>query len=172
MPRQRCHNQVMARAAPPPAAPACLATNGRLAVAARLAVPARLAAAIAGAAAAAGALAVAEGPGRATTYAGSSAAGATLTLSAGLGLIAAGLVICLARRPGRTGDLALLAGLCWFTPVWAAWQDGPPLIPTAAMVAAGFTFPLIVHLALTCPTGGLARRLAACWWPPSTPRRC
>ena len=143
----------MARAAPPPAAPACLATNGRLAVAARLAVPARLAAAIAGAAAAAGALAVAEGPGRATTYAGSSAAGATLTLSAGLGLIAAGLVICLARRPGRTGDLALLAGLCWFTPVWAAWQDGPPLIPTAAMVAAGFTFPLIVHLALTCPTG-------------------
>jgi signal transduction histidine kinase len=131
----------MAPAAPPPAVPA------------RLAVPARIAAAIAGAAVAAGALAVAEGPGRATTYAGSSAAGAALTLSAGLGLIAAGLVICVARRPGRTGDLALLAGLCWFAPVWAAWQDGPPLIPSATMVVAGFTFPLIVHLVLTCPTG-------------------
>jgi hypothetical protein len=95
----------------------------------------------------------AAGPGRSTTYAGSSAAGAVLTLSAGLGLIAAGLVICLGRRPGRTGDLALAAGLTWFAPVWAAWQDGPPLIPSAAMVAAGFTFPLIVHLVLTHPTG-------------------
>ena len=97
----------------------------------------RVAAGLAGLAVAAGALAVAAGPGRATTYAGSSAAGAVLTLSAGLGLIAAGLVICLARRPGRTGDLALAAGACWFAPVWVAWQDGPPLIPSAAMVAGG-----------------------------------
>jgi signal transduction histidine kinase len=149
----------MSRAAPPPAAPERLATRGYLAV------PARLAAAVAGAAVAAGALAVAEGPGRATTYAGSSATGAALTLSAGLGLIAAGLVICLARQPGRTGGLALAAGGCWFAPVWAAWQDGPPLIPSAAMAAAGFTFPLIVHLVLTCPTGRVgstpARVLAA-----------
>jgi signal transduction histidine kinase len=114
---------------------------------------ARGAAGLAGLAAAAGALAVAEGAGRATTYAGSSAVGAALTLSAGVGLIAAGLVICLAHRPGRTGDLALLAGVCWFAPVWVAWQDGPPLIPSIAMVAAGFTFPLIVHLVLTHPTG-------------------
>src|SRR5260370_34718845 len=96
---------------------------------------------------------MAGGSGRATTYAGSSAAGAALTLAAGLGLITAGLVAGLARRPGRTGDLALLAGACWFAPVWVAWQDGPPLIPSAAMVAGGFTFPLIVPLVLTCPTG-------------------
>jgi signal transduction histidine kinase len=76
-----------------------------------------------------------------------------LTLCAGLGLIAAGLVIWLARRPARTGNLALFAGVCWFAPVWMAWQNGPPLIPSAAMVAAGFTFPLIVHLVLTHPTG-------------------
>jgi signal transduction histidine kinase len=109
---------------------------------------------------AAGALAIAEGPGRATTYAGSSAAGAALTVCAGLGLIAAGLVIRLARQPGRTGDLALGAGLCWFAPVWVAWQDGPPLIPSIAMVAAGFTFPLIVHLVLTHSTGWAGSRPA------------
>src|SRR5215470_10510969 len=137
----------MGRAGPSAATPAHLAAPGRLAT------PVRATAALAGLAVAAGALAVAEGPGRSTTYAGSSAAGAVLTVCAGLGLIAAGLVICLARRPGRTGDLALLAGLCWFAPVWVAWQDGPPLIPSIAMAAAGFTFPVIVHLVLTHPTG-------------------
>src|SRR5215831_6697910 len=98
----------MARAAPPPAAPARLAAPGRLAALVRVA------AALAGLALAAGALAVAGGPGRSTTYAGSSAAGTALTVCAGLGLIAAGLVARLARRPGRTGDLALGAGVCWF----------------------------------------------------------
>jgi signal transduction histidine kinase len=137
----------MGRAGPSAATPAHLAAPGRLAA------PARVAAGLAGLALAAGALAIAEGPGRATTYAGSSAAGAALTVCAGLGLIAAGLVLCLARWPGRTGDLALLAGVCWFAPVWVAWQDGPPLIPSIAMVAAGFTFPLLVHLVLTHPTG-------------------
>jgi signal transduction histidine kinase len=137
----------MVRAGPSAATPAHLAAPGRLAA------PVRVAAGLGGLAAAAGALAIAEGPGRSTTYAGSSAAGTTLTVCAGVGLIAAGLVIRLARRPGRTGDLALGAGLCWFAPEWAAWQDGPPLIPSIAMVAAGFTFPLIVHLVLTHPTG-------------------
>jgi signal transduction histidine kinase len=141
--RRRCHNRVMERLWP------------RLAVPARpaLAVPSRLAAGLAGLAAAAGALAVAEGPGRSTTYAGSSAAGAALTLSAGLALMAAGLVICLGRRPRRTGDLALLAGFTWFAPVWAAWQNGPPLVPSVAMALGGFTFPLILHLVLAYPGG-------------------
>jgi signal transduction histidine kinase len=155
----------MPRAAPPPAPPARPAAPGRRAVPVRLAVAARVATGLAGLAAAAGALAVAEGPGRATTYAGRSAAGAALALCAGLGLIAAGLVIGSGRRPGPTGDLALLAGLCWFAPVWVSWQDGPPLIPSIAMVAAVFTFPLIVHLVLTHPAGRAgskrARLLAA-----------
>jgi signal transduction histidine kinase len=137
----------------------------RPAAAARLAVPAprtaavrgvalaRLSAGLVGVAVAAGALAVAEGPGLATTYAGSSAAGAVLTLSAGLALIAAGLMIWLGPGPRRTGDLALLAGLAWFAPVWVAWQDGPPLVPSFAMVAGGFTFPLVVHLVLAYPGG-------------------
>jgi len=155
----------MARAEPPPAAPARLAAPPRLAGPGRLAGSARVATGLAGLAVAAGAMAVAAGPGRSTTYTGSSAAGVVLTVGAGLGLIAAGLVICLARRPGLTGDLALLAGLCWFAPVWVAWQDGPPLIPSIAMVAAAFTFPLIVHLVLTHPAGRVdstsARVLAA-----------
>jgi signal transduction histidine kinase len=149
----------MGRAGPSAATPAHLAAPGRLAT------PVRAAAALAGLAVAAGALAVAAGPGRATTYAGSSAAGTALTVCAGLGLIAAGLVICLARGPGRTGGLALGAGVCWFAPVWVAWQDGPLLIPSIAMVAAGFTFPLLVHLVPTHPTGRAdsrpARLLAA-----------
>jgi len=155
----------MARAEPPPAAPARLAAPPRLAGPGRLAGSARVATGLAGLAVAAGAMAVAAGPGRSTTYTGSSAAGVVLTVGAGLGLLVAGLVIGLARRPGRTGDLALLAGLCWFAPVWVAWQDGPPLIPSIAMVAAAFTFPLIVHLVLTHPAGRVdstsARVLAA-----------
>src|SRR6266536_4259208 len=143
MRRQRCHNRVMERLWP------------RLAVPARpaLAVPSRLAAGLLGLAAAAGALAIAEGPGRSTTYAGRSAAGAALTLCARLALMAAGLVICLGPRPRRTGNLALLAGFTWFAPVWAAWQNGPPLVPSVAMVLGGFTFPLIVHLVLAYPGG-------------------
>jgi signal transduction histidine kinase len=144
----------MVRAGPSAATPAHLAAPGRLAALVRVA------AGLAGLALAAGGLAIAEGPGRATTYAGSSAAGTALTVCAGLGLVAAGLVIRLAGRPGRTGDLALGAGLCWFAPVWVAWQDGPPLIPSIAMVAAGFTFPLIVHLVLTHPTGRAGARPA------------
>jgi signal transduction histidine kinase len=132
----------------------------RQAVPARIGGPARVAAGLAGLAAAAGALAVAVGPGRATTYAGSSALGAILTVSAGTALILAGVLIGLTRRTGCTGDLALLAGVCWFAPVWVAWQDGPPLIPTVAMVAAGFTFPLIVHLVLAHPSGRLGSKPA------------
>src|SRR6266704_419623 len=85
----------MVRAGPSAATPAHLAAPGRLA--ARV----RVAAALAGLAVATGALAVAAGPGRSTTYAGSSAAGTALTVCAGLGLIAAGLVIRLARRQAR-----------------------------------------------------------------------
>src|SRR5215471_14179280 len=112
------------------------ATSAHLAAPGRLAAPVRAAAAVAGLAVAAGALAVAAGPGRSTTYAGSSAAGTALTLCAGAGLIAAGLVVRLARGPGWTGDLALLAGVCWFA------------------------FPLLVHLVLTHPTGRAGSRPA------------
>jgi len=118
-----------------------------------LTAAARLLIGVLGLGAAAGALAIADGPGRFVTYAGRSGGGAALTLFAGLGLIAAGLVTSLGRRPVRTADLALLAGLVWFAPVWVGWQEGPPLVRSIAMVPAGFAFPLVFHLVLAYPSG-------------------
>ncbi len=119
----------------------------------RLATATRVVAGLLAVGAAIGALVIAEGPGRSTTYAGSSPLGAALTLCAGLGLVAAGLVTRLRRQSGRIGDLAVLAGLTWFAPVWVAWQEGPPLVRSLAMAFAGFTFPLVLHLVLAYPDG-------------------
>jgi signal transduction histidine kinase len=102
-----------------------------------------------------GALAVARGPGRFTTYAGRSGLAAMLTVTAGLALVLAGLVTSLNRPAGRIGDLAVLAGLVWFAPVWVGWDKGPPLVRSLGMLAAGFAFPLLLHLVLTDPNGRL-----------------
>jgi signal transduction histidine kinase len=112
-----------------------------------------------------GALAVARGPGRFTTYAGRSGLAASLTVAAGLALVVAGLVTSFSRPTGRTGDLAVLAGLIWFAPVWVGWDKGPPLVRSLGMLAAGFTFPLLLHLVVAYPSGQLhgtaARALVA-----------
>ena len=100
-----------------------------------------------------GALAVARGPGRFTTYAGRSGLAATLTVTAGLALVLAGLVTAFNRPAGRMGDLAVLAGLIWFAPVWVGWDKGPPLVRSLGMLAAGFAFPLLLHLVLAFPSG-------------------
>jgi signal transduction histidine kinase len=102
-----------------------------------------------------GALAIAQGPGRYTTYAGHSSPTATLTVVAGLGVVVAGLVTAFSRQAGRTGDLAVLAGLVWFAPVWVGWDKGPPLVRSLGMLAAGFTFPLLLHLVVAYPSGRL-----------------
>jgi signal transduction histidine kinase len=112
-----------------------------------------------------GALAVAQGPGRFTTYAGRSSLTATLTIAAGLGLVGAGLVTAFSHPARRIGDLALLAGLVWFAPVWVGWDTGPPLVRSLGMLAAGFTFPLLLHLVTAYPSGrlrgGVAHALVA-----------
>jgi signal transduction histidine kinase len=120
----------------------------------------RLAAGPAALAVGLGALAVAQGPGRFTTYAGRSGLTATLTVAAGLGLVAAGLVTSFSRPAGRIGDLALLAGLVWFAPVWVGWDKGPPLVRSLGMLTAGFTFPLLLHLVLAYPSGQLHGTIA------------
>ena len=107
-----------------------------------------------------GALAVAQGPGRSTTYAGRSSMIAALTVAAGLALVGAGLVTAFDRRTTRIGDLAVLAGLVWFAPVWVGWDNGPSLMRSLAMLAAGFTFPLLLHLALAYPSGRLRGAVA------------
>jgi signal transduction histidine kinase len=131
----------------------------------RQALLARLAAGPVALALGLGALAMAQGPGRFTTYAGGSGLTATLTVAAGLALTGAGLVTAFSHLAGRIGDLALLAGLVWFAPVWVGWDKGPPLVRSLAMLAAGFAFPLLLHLVLAYPSGRLhataARALVA-----------
>ena len=107
-----------------------------------------------------GALAVAQGPGRSTTYAGRSSMIAALTVAAGLALVGAGLVTAFDRRTTRIGDLAVLAGLVWFAPVWVGWDNGPSLMRSLAMLAAGFTFPLLLHLVVAYPSGRLRGAVA------------
>jgi signal transduction histidine kinase len=116
---------------------------------------ARLAAGFAVFAFALGSLAIAIGPGRTTTYAGHSTLAAALMVGAGVGLILAGLVTSFFGSGGRMGDLAVLAGVVWFAPVWVGWHNGPPLVRSVAMLAALFALPLFVHLILAAPSGRL-----------------
>ncbi len=129
---------------------------------ARVPVPpadlARLAAGAVAVASGLGALAVARGPGEVTTYAGQSGLAAALALIAGLALVLAGVVTSFARRAGRIGDLALLAGCLWYAPLWAGWNGGPPLVLSLATLAAGFTFPLLLHIVVASPTGVLGSK--------------
>src|SRR5437899_2848833 len=93
------------------------------AVAARLAVPLRLASALLVVAVASVGMAIAEGPGQSTTYAGTSAAGAALSVTAGLGLALAGVVTALGASQRRIGDLAMAASALWFAPLFVAWRE-------------------------------------------------
>jgi signal transduction histidine kinase len=104
------------------------------------------------------ALSLARGPGEFTTYAGRSDLAAVLAVLAGLALVAAGLVTSFARPAGWMGDLALLAGVVWFAPFWAGWKGGPPLVLSLGTLAAGFAFPLVLHLVLAYPTGRLGSK--------------
>ena len=108
-----------------------------------------------------GALSVARDSGQYTTYAGASRLAAVLAVAAGLALVAAGLAASLSPATRRLGDLALATGVVWFAPFWVGWEGGPPLVRSLGMVAAGFAFPLLVHLVLAFPTGRLASRGAA-----------
>ena len=116
---------------------------------------ARLAAAPIGLAVAVGALLIAQGPGMFTTYAGRSGAAAGLMVAAGLALVLAGLLASLTSQAGPAGDLAVLAGIVWFAPVWVGWEVGPPLVRSIGMLAAGFVFPLLFYLVLAFPGGRL-----------------
>jgi hypothetical protein len=82
---------------------------------------------------------------------------ATLFVTAGLGLIAAGLITAL-RRP-RLGALAVLTGFVWFTPVLDGWEGGPRLSGNRVL-ASSLAFPLLLHLVIravpmTGPAGSL-----------------
>ena len=100
-------------------------------------------------------VAIAQGLGPRTTSAGVSGGMLALTLAAGLALVLAGIVSELGRRSRRVGDLALLAGLLWFAPVFVGWQGAPVAVRSGAALAAAFLAPVLVHLVLAAPGGRL-----------------
>jgi signal transduction histidine kinase len=114
----------------------------------RLAVPGRLLAGTLVVGAAAGGLAVARGPGRATTYAGSSALAAALAALAALLLAAAGWALTGRPRTRRTGAAVWALAVAWSAPAWVAWTSGPPLVRSVAMLLGGFALVLVARLAL------------------------
>jgi signal transduction histidine kinase len=124
---------------------------------ARVPVPpadlARLAAGAVAGACGFGALAVARGPGETTTYAGQSELVAALAVVAGLALVVAGVVVSVAPQGKRIGDLAVLAGILWFAPVWAGWKGGPPVVLSVGTLAAIFTLPVLLHIVVAFPSG-------------------
>ena len=65
----------------------------------------------------------------------------------------AGLLASLTSRSGPAGDLAVIAGIVWFAPVWVGWQVGPPLVRSLGMLVAGLVFPLLFYLVLAFPGG-------------------
>lgn len=120
----------------------------------RWGIAARFALGLVAAACGVGALAIAQGPGRATTYAGHSDLATALGLGAAFALVLAGLITSFGPA-GRIGDLALLAGFLWFAPVWVGWEGGPPPVRSLGMLGAGFVLPLLLHIVLAYPSGHL-----------------
>lgn len=103
------------------------------------------------------------GSGAGTSYAAVSPVTRGAFLIAGVGLVLAAVVVAADPITGALGPLAAAAGVCWLAPAWIGWDHGPPGIRSVAMVVAYFLVPVLLHLALTAPTGriaGHARRVA------------
>src|SRR5262249_45153158 len=94
-----------------------------------------------------------------TTYGAESAAARVADLAAGLGLLAAGVFAATEPRRRRLGALAILAGVAWFGPDWEGWYHGPALVVSLGAVAPVLFLALVVHLALSFPSGRLRSRL-------------
>ena len=98
---------------------------------------------------------IAHGSGAFTTQAGGSGAAATLFVAAGLGLIAAGLI--LGGRHRLVGALSVVAGLLWFAPAWEGWEGGPTVLRAGAMPAARMVFPVLLHLVVVAVMPTMSR---------------
>jgi signal transduction histidine kinase len=89
----------------------------------------------------------------ATFYAATSPAARAADLSAGLGLMAAGLFAF--RR--RDGLLAVVAGMLWFGADWEGWAGGPTLVRSLGALAAPLFLAVTLHLALALTRGARSR---------------
>jgi signal transduction histidine kinase len=81
-----------------------------------------------------------------TTYRTGSGAAAALDLTAGFGLIVAGLATIRGGKASVLGPLALLAGLAWFGADWEGWEGGPDVVRVVGMAIAPVAFALLAHL--------------------------
>ena len=89
---------------------------------------------------------IVHGSGAFTTYAGRYEWAATLFVTSGLGLIAAGLIT--GRRRPLVGALSVVAGFVWFAPAWEGWEGGPALVRAGGMLAGWLVFPVLLHVVL------------------------
>jgi signal transduction histidine kinase len=94
---------------------------------------------------------VAAHHGQLTTYAGSSGWLTAPELTAGWGLVAAGLLTWRLRPGIPVGPLVVAAGFAWFSPDWVGWEGGPAWVRSVGMLAAGVWLALLVHAALAFP---------------------
>jgi len=96
-----------------------------------------------------------------TTHAAESTPATFVFVAAGLGLLTAGCLACLDRATGMLWALCVMAAVAWLSPALVGWAAGPALARSVGMVLAPFLLPLLVHLLLTAPSGGL-RGLLPC----------
>jgi signal transduction histidine kinase len=90
-----------------------------------------------------------------SSYAAADARLAALDLTAGIGLIIAGVLVA-RMRDDPAGPVAMALGAVWLAPDWVGWEEGPPLVRSAAMVVSPFLIALVIHLALVTRTGPTA----------------
>jgi signal transduction histidine kinase len=95
----------------------------------------------------------------ATTYAAVSLLAHAADLTAGLAVLAAGVVAWLTESGRRFGALATALGILWFAPDWEAWE-GHPLARSLGSVAAPFLLVIVLHLVFAAPRGWLRSRAA------------
>ena len=118
---------------------------------------------------------IAQGPGMFTTYAGRSGLAAALMVAAGPALVLAGLLASQTSRTGPAGDLAVLAGITWFAPVWVGWEADRRSCAASGCSPRDWPFPCSSTWSSRSRADGCRPRVSACWpgwcpWRPRSPR--
>ncbi len=96
-----------------------------------------------------------------TSYAAALPAARVADITAGLGLVLAGVLACTQARARRHGVLAMLAGVAWLGADWEGAQQGPAVLRSLGAVTAPFALVAVLHLVLTLGHAGRLRSPAA-----------
>jgi len=88
---------------------------------------------------------IAAGPARAYSLVGGRVSTPVLVLLAGIALATAGASTMLLAPHRRIGGALLLAGCCWFLPLWVTWQSAPPAAITLAHALSPGLLALLVQ---------------------------